>query len=89
MNCYPETCTLAQKRRDEAIQALKDVYGNKPCDGFVHHHSCGADCNIYRTVNFGRQIQHYCGSTRINKHALKFIKIVGCYSYEGKNGDNK
>lgn len=89
MNCYPETCTLVQKRRDELIWELKNIFGSKPCNGFIHKCSCEADCGSYRTVNFGGQVQHYCDDTRMNKHALEWIKIVGCYSYEGENGDNK
>ena len=89
MNCYPETCTLAQERRDKIIWELKNIFGNKPCDGFIHKCSCEADCKSYQHVCFGKQDQHYCGGTRINRHAMKWIKLVGCYSYEDKNGDNK
>jgi hypothetical protein len=84
-NCNPETCDIVLRRENEIREALM----SKPCDGFVHKHSCGAECKTYRTVNFGSQIQHYCGKIRIDKRALKWIKIVGCYSYEDKNGDNK
>jgi hypothetical protein len=86
-NCNPESIT--QKRRDELIWELKNIFDNKPCGGFIHKCSCEADCKSYQHVCFGKQHQHYCSGTRINKHALKWIKLVGCYSYEGKNGDNK
>ena len=89
MNCYPEICTLAQERKDELIWELRQIFGSKPCDNFVHKCSCEAECKSYQHVCFGGQDQHYCNGTRMNRHALKWIKIVGCYSYEDKNGDNK
>ena len=90
MECYPETCDLVKRNIIEREKRLIEFFKHiEPCDGFVHKHSCGVDCLHYQCVVFGGQNWHYCCGKRMNMHALKFIKIVGCYTYEDKNGDNK
>jgi len=87
MICNPDTCILAIERRDNLKKEILN-YINKPCDGFIHKYSCGADCLNYHCIIFGGKTKHYCKGKKINIHAFKFIRIVGCYSYGGKNGNH-